>query len=295
MRRLRARDWVRLGGALLAILFVLGVEAVSGDVSRLFVDHPLLAGVVSGILLSIVAVFGIDAVRSDLHERRWGPLARLALLSLAAQTTLLIDVVLWLATGQQPSNEAEPDAGTQTRLTEIRHGAGLEPPPATSDLGAVRYEDYRAMLRRAADDPAWRAFANRQLDHWKWRNRDGISRWAAAMLTTGESSDVLNRLALLNEWLSDVQHTLRSRHHVDGDDTVAQWMRWHAEAVSVREDLVRAARGALPEEWVRFRLALPEDDRDSLARRTAAARTGEAGRHLLTRPLRNRGESVALS
>jgi hypothetical protein len=286
---------MRLGSVLLAIVLVLTIEAASGDVSGFYVNHPLQAGLLTGILLSVAAVFGIDAVRTDLNERRWGPLSRLALLSLAAQTTLLIDVVLWLATGQKPSNEAEPDDRTQARLEEVRRQAGLSPAPAAHDLGAVQHETYREMLRTAAGNAAWRHFANGQLDHWKWRNRDGVARWAAAMLTTGETSDVLNRLAMLNEWLSDVQHTLRPGHHLDSDDTVGHWLRWHAEAVSAREDLVRAARGTLSPEWARFRLALSTEDQAALARRAEAAESRRDGRHLLTRPLRSMGDSAAHS
>jgi hypothetical protein len=292
MRRLRTRDWLRLGAVVALISLVLVLEASSRRVSEFYVDHPLQAGILSGILLSVVALFGIDAVRADLHERRWGPLSRLALLSLAAQTTLLIDVALWLATGQRPVNDARPVDSTHAELERIRQRAGLPDPPAKSDLGAVEYEAYDHMLRTAARDSAWRDFANGQLDRWKWRNRDGIARWAAAMLTTGETSDVLNRLARLNEWLSDVQHTLRPDHHVDADSTAEQWLAWHAEAASLREDLVRAARDELPAEWTRFRRALPAADRDELECRAATA-TRKGARHVLVKPLHTLEESHA--
>jgi hypothetical protein len=288
MHRLRARDWIRLGLVVLTIVLVLGIEAASGEVSGFYVDHPLQAGMLTGILLSVVALFGIDAVRADLNERRWQPLSRLALLSLAAQTTLLIDVALWLVTGQRPVNDARPDAEAQAELERLRLDAGLRPPPDRPDLGAVRYADYLGMLRTAAGDPGWRDFANRHLDRWKWRNRSGIAQWAAAMLTTGETSDVLNRLAMLNEWLSDVQHTLRPENHVDADLTAGLWLQWQAEAVSLREDLVRAARGDLPQEWQRFRLALPPEDREALAARAEAGRE----RRLLAVPHRTRDDAA---
>jgi hypothetical protein len=68
---------------------------------------------------------------------------------------------------------------------------------------------------------------------------------------------------------------------------------WHAEAVSLREDLVRAARGALPGEWERFRLALPDDDRLGLHRRAEDADSDRNIRRLLTTPFRSRDESYA--
>ena len=105
------------------------------------------------------------------------------------------------------------------------------------------------------------------------------------MLTTGESADALNRLALLNEWLSDVQHSLRSDPSVDQAEAVANWLSWHAEAVSVREDLVVAGRGELPPEWPAFRQALTQTDREELAGRHDPEQPDQA-RRILREPFR---------
>lgn len=134
---------------------------------------------------------------------------------------------------------------------------------------------------------AWREFAVEQLDQWKWRNRAGIATWAAAMLSTGESADVLNRLALLNEWLSDVQHSLRTDPSADGAEAVANWLSWHAEAISVREDLVIAGRGVLPPEWPAFRQALTPTDRKDLDGRHDPERLDQA-RRILREPFKKR-------
>ena len=285
MRNLRPKDWVRFGVLVLLVLVVLAVELASGRMREFYTERPLQAGVLTGVLLSVVAYFGLDAVRADPNERRWAPLSRLALMWLASQTTLLIDVALWLVTEQRPTNEARPDDATQARLTSIRSAAGVASPPSQVDLGQVQHAPYRQMLEQLMDDPAWRSFAVEQLDRWKWHNRAGIATWAAAMLTTGESADVLNRLALLNEWLSDVQHSLRSDPPVGQAEAVANWLSWHAEAISVREDLVIAGRGELPPEWPAFRQALTQTDREELEGRHDPERPDQA-RRILREPFK---------
>ena len=292
MLKLRVKDWVRFGVLALLVVVVLAVELVSGGVREFYAARPLQAGVLTGALLSVVAYFGFDAVRAELNERRWAPLSRLALMWLASQTTLLIDVALWLVTEQRPVNEAQPDDATQTRLADIRSAAGVDSPPAKVDLGQVQHGPYRQMLEQLMADRAWRAFALEQLDRWKWRNRAGIATWAAAMLTTGESADVLNRLALLNEWLSDLQHSLRSDPPVDRAEAVTNWLSWHAEAVSVREDLVIAGRGLLPPEWSAFRQALTATDRKELEGRHDPAERPDQARRILREPFRRGGQTI---
>lgn len=289
MLGLRVKDWVRFGFLGLLVLTVLAVELASGGVREFYAARPLQAGVLTGALLSVVAYFGFDAVRAELNERRWAPLSRLALLWLASQTTLLIDVVLWLVTAQRPSNDARPDNATQATLADIRSAAGVDAPPSQVDLGQVQHDPYRRMLEQLVPDPAWRTFAVEQLDHWKWRNRSGIATWAGPMLSTGESADVLNRLALLNEWLSDLQHALRAYPRVGRDEAVANWLSWQAEAVSVREDLVIASRGVLPPEWPAFRQALTPQDRDALQGRHDPAERPDQARRILREPFRRAG------
>jgi hypothetical protein len=285
MQNLRPKDWVRFSVLVLLVVVVLVVELVSGGVREFYTERPLQAGVVTGVLLSVVAYFGLDAVRADLNERRWAPLSRLAFMWLASQTTLLIDIALWLVTAQRPVNDARPDDATQAELVNIRSAAKLDPPPLQVDLGQVQHAPYRQMLERLMVEPAWRRFAVKQLGRWKWRNRAGIGTWAAAMLSTGESADVLNRLALLNEWLSDVQDSLRSDSTFDREQAVANWLSWHAEAISVREDLVIAGRGELPPEWPAFRQALTPTDREELEGRHDPKRPDQA-RRILREPFK---------
>ena len=159
MLNLRPKDWMRFGVLALLVVAVLVVELASGGVREFYAERPLQAGVLTGVLLSVVAYFGLDAVRADLNERRWAPLSRLALMWLASQTTLLIDVALWLVTEQRPANEARPDDATQARLANIRSAAGVASPPSRVNLGQVQHALYRQMLEQLMDDHAWRSFA----------------------------------------------------------------------------------------------------------------------------------------
>jgi hypothetical protein len=289
MPHLRRKDWVRFALLVALVGAVLVVELMSGGLRDFYKERPLQAGVLTGLLLSIVAYFGFDAIRAELTQRRWAPLSRLALMWLASQTTILIDVALWLVTGQPPDNDARPDQATQDELIDIRARAGADAATKAPDLGQIKHDHYLRQLEILMRDPAWRAFARQQLDRWKWRNREGIATWAAAMLTTGESADVLNRLALLNEWISTVQESLRSPAPSPAKDPTSAWLEWHAEAVSLREDLVIASRGTLPPEWRDFRGALPQADRDALESRHGLQDSADGARTILRRPFKIAG------
>lgn len=189
-------------------------------------------------------------------------------------------------TSRPPSNDAAPDAGTARRLLDLRDRAGLPGPADTPDPGATRYEHCAAGLAVLAADEEWRSLAHGALDRAKWRNRDGIAVWSAALLTTGESADVLNRLARLNEGVSVVQEALRRGAP---EDLSAAWFDWLGEALSLREDLYVAARGGLPDEWPAFRAAARPADRELLAVRREQARTIGDVRRLLAQPLRPLG------
>ena len=269
---------------------ILLAEMRSGVLRHFYAERPLQAGVITGVMLSLVALFGFDAVRAKLNERRWLPLSRLALLSLAYQTTLLIDVLLWLVTARSPVNDARPDAATDKELEEARAHSKFQS-PTDQDLGTVQYDDYRGMLEQLIQNERWRHFAVRQIGRWKQRNRDGIGMWAAAMLTTGEAADVLNRLAMLNEWLSGVQDPLRGKGSITSDDAasvVNEWLNWHAEAVSVREDLVRAGRQVLPPEWATFREAVAPNDQRGLQDRHQKNAGVDDVRRILAKPFKQR-------
>jgi hypothetical protein len=160
-------------------------ELLLGSLRDFYRDRPLQAGILTGLLLAGVAAFGVDAVRANLHERKWEPLSRLALIALGYSTTLLVDTFLWLVTGQLPTNDAAPYVNAQERLLAVRRQAGLPDPPDPPDLGAVRYEAYAAALTQLAADAEWRSLAQAALDRAKWRNRDGIAIWSASMLATG--------------------------------------------------------------------------------------------------------------
>jgi hypothetical protein len=286
--RLRGGDWIRLTLCSLLIVVTLALECELRLVREFFSSRALLAGVTTGALLGVFAVFGFQAARAKLNDRRWAPLSRLALLSLSNQTTLLIDVALWLATGRKPVNTAAPDSRTQAQLNRIRGRNGLSR-TLESDLGKVLYGDYSVMLSTLVGDPQWRRFAIHQWDKGKWRNREGIAIWSAAMLTTGEAADVLNRLAKLNEWVAYLQRLLRGlgEHQPPSRSAVVhQWLMWHAEATSLREDLVRAARQDLSPEWKEFRNSLRPEDITALERRHATVVDARSARRLLREPYR---------
>jgi hypothetical protein len=294
MPNLRPKDRFRLALVVALLVLVLIAEHAFAAIRTFYKERPLQAGIVTGLLLSAVALFAIDAVRANLHERRWAPLSRMALLSLSYQTTLLIDTMLWLATGRLPQNDdSMPKPAWQKTLLNIRTNVNLSPPQSSGrpDLADTAYADYLEDLEAQVLNKEWRDLAYKGLDRAKWRHRDGVASWAAAMLTTGETADVLNRLADLNEGLSSVQANLRDFE--SRDEALRTWFDWHAEAVSMREDLLYAARGKLIKEWEGFRDALCPTQRAWLLHRHAIAEAGGI-RSILAHPLRDPSAQIAL-
>jgi hypothetical protein len=292
MPQVRREDVVRGVVAVAAVAATVAAELESHWIASFFADHPLQAGLVSGAILSLVAYWVINAVLAAVHEKRWRPLSALAFKALASETTLVIDVMAWLVWAIEPRNEAAPHEREQRCLTAL-HAAAALAPVDDGDLGDVRFEEYRSRLLRLLGSDRWLVFAHDTLDRWKWRNRRRIGEWAAAMLTTGESAEVLNRLAHLNDHLSTLQEWLRARRRQPGyedfDAAEAEacdvWFSVIAEAISVREDLMTAS-GRLPPTWARFRLALRAADRAKIEGRAArSSRSDRAARSVLVSAL----------
>ncbi len=287
MKKLRTKDYGRLAAVISLVAAVVVIEMVNDGIQAFYKDHPLQAGVITGVLLSVAAYFGFDAVRAELTEHRWRPLSKVALLALKYQTTLLFDTVLWLVTARPPINDARPTRDAQRELAKIRKAAGLSP-PRDLNLATITRTDYEQMLRRLIGCRAWRDYALHAIDEAKWRHRDGIAAWAAPMLTTGVSADVLNRLATLNEWSSELQLRLNrvqpERPEIEPvvEPVVEDWMDWLSEAVSLREDLVRASRGQVAPADQESRKLLTAEDARAIAERDEAAGREESRQTLIT-------------
>jgi len=108
-----------------------------------------------------------------------------------------------------------------------------------------------------------------------------------------EAPEVLARVAQLNLSLTTLQERLRALGGQSRDARVlatpitarAVWLDTHAEAVSLREDLMRVYR-AVPDVFTAFRSALPTERRDQREERAKRAATSEkAARELLESPL----------
>jgi hypothetical protein len=284
VKKLRAKDYIRFALVITLVLAVLVGEMLAGSLRTFYTDHPLQAGVLTGVLLSIVAYFGFDAVRAELTEQRWRPLSKVALLALKYETTVFFDTLLWLVTARPPVNHARPAATSQRKLTDLRAAVGLSP-PTDLNLATIKRNDYESMLRLLIEYPPWRAFAVKFINRAKWRHRDGIAAWAAPMLSTGESADVLNRVAILNEWSSEFDSGLLSLEpgEVDLEQVVDDWLNWLSEAVSLREDLVRASRGRVSSADQESRRLLTPADVLQLEERD---RGHDTARRTLTRPFK---------
>src|SRR3954447_10360181 len=207
-RALRPRDPRWAGGVVCCAAALVTAELISHRFRDFYKDRPLQAGFVTGVVLALLAYLVIDAVRANLNEKRWTPLSKLAFLALAAETTLVIDTLLSLVTGMRPDRARRTDAA-QKDLQAALAAMGLKPWQG-DDLGAVAHTEYRDQLVCVLSDRAWLALALREIGDRKWGNRDGLAKWAGAMLTIPEAANVFGRLARLNNFLSGLQEWLRA-------------------------------------------------------------------------------------
>jgi hypothetical protein len=129
------------------------------------------------------------------------------------------------------------------------------------DANGLGHAGYQARLKERLGDMTWSMTARKELEDRRVVFRNGIALWAGALVATGELADVLKRVASLNTDLSALEEWLRIRCGRGGftslawtpDLIVEIWDMVLAEALSLREDLWRDAKGTTDPAWRSFR------------------------------------------
>jgi hypothetical protein len=278
-----------VAGAAIAALTaaVLVVEGASRGFGDFFAHRPVEAGFLSGVLLTLVVSVIVGAILDSVRNVKWNSLSVAAFEALAHEVTIVIDTLNTLVTG------FAADDGLLTELRSIGLG-----PVETARAHALEHSEYMTRLEMLIDrgfnqtpeERGWCLRAQDAIIALRVGYRKGLGRWAAALVATGELARMLDRLAQLNQQLSSVEEWIRLRRGRSGWNTVAWtprvvasvWADCLGEALSLREDLWRTAKGRTDPVWRDFRNPAPAAIRDEMSRREAAWDPGDRRQRRVT-------------
>jgi hypothetical protein len=226
------------------------IEDGSPTLAKGLSEHPLFTGIATTLIWSLVAVGGFQAFRVHWEAERWRRLSSLAMMSIAYDINHLVDVFIWLIIGVKPlpTSSYVPTDGAHSVLNSIRLMV-LEGETHTddTDFSHVQSERYEKDLVSLAVNREWLMLANAEIDRAKVHQRRSIALWVPAMMLHQNATKVLARVVDLNDFMSDVQGSLRDQLVCQSPETrdvlVDRWTQFMAEAVSLREDLRATSRG----------------------------------------------------
>jgi len=219
-----------------------------GDLDR---DHPIVGSLFSGFLVAVTGVLVFDTVRMHLEKKKWKAVSNVALLALSHDLTLVIDVFLWLGSGRTPRSQIGVRPLHKVKMVRLRLRKLLKP-SFDSDYGHLAYENYNQMLVKLVEDKAWCEVAEAEVSRSKDEHRQSVIRLLPAMFLTADAVGILNRVVLVNHWMTALHSNLnylakpevrRRRDRRDLEQAIGRdWMAFLAEAISLREDLWFMAR-----------------------------------------------------
>lgn len=242
----------------LGALFLVALLALAAADPLLHGGHrwtkwPMVAQVSSGLLLLALTVFSIDTLvrrrddraRARELETRWRGLGGIPFRSLAAVCGDLVDAQGWMLTGHHPyGRPGELSADDAVTLQRLLDRLDV---PARSIPSGHEAASFEANIARTLTAPEWCGFAHSRLHLVKRGFREGVALWTMPMFSLDALADVLRRMADLDDLVSDLQGHLarlgKLPGELPGDACQAKdaWFTTLAAAVSLREDLIRAA------------------------------------------------------
>ncbi|WP_426228299.1 hypothetical protein [Pseudarthrobacter sp. DSP2-3-2b1] len=264
------KDWRRLAIMLALLGALLTWELSDPQVGDFFQKHPLLGGVFTATLLSILTIGGFAALRSHWEAEKWRRLSALAVLSIAFDLTVMIDVFIWLVTGARPSDTVSPARRHHAELKAAIRTAGLQT-LTEPDFGQLDYGTYEERLENLLRNEGWLRVALQEIDRYKAQHRRGIALWIPSMAFNPYAAAILDRVVAVNDFSSYVQKNLRARLSQIQETTTHEqlkqsWFDFLAESINLREELWTISRGRMSE-WHVFRTLLPPDLREAMAQR----------------------------
>jgi hypothetical protein len=213
----------------------------------------MASSIVAGVLLFFVAAFVVDEVLQERQLRAWRRVADVAYRSLGHLAAELHAGLAFLVGGDAGRTDPPIPKEAQVRLqARIAH---LERKEWASDP--------TRRLLDLLEDPQWLVVARDGLATLKFRYREGLARWAPAMLSAERLARILDAVAGIEDVRDEVETSiirLIKLHDPDYPDAAApaedaaaekaivveRWVDVEVETVAIQEALMRAVRH---DEW----------------------------------------------
>jgi hypothetical protein len=190
-------------GAALALLALAAAIVSEQFAERLWVRHPLLAGLASSAIVVMLSVAVVNEALEIRRRRRWVVLAQYVTLELVRDARMVWTAVVELA-GLMPDH-ANPPVAIDAAAVVVR-----DTPRLTKAVHGLLADADR---RRALRDHVVRLVAH---------NDEVLGRWAAVMLNAGAYAEVVDRHVELAGSLAWLGSLLDRSEPSDGDQ-----LRWH--------------------------------------------------------------------
>jgi hypothetical protein len=176
---------------------VIASDASDHLLSGFWREHSMLSAIVSGLLFIAIGVLVVDDAISALESRRWRRVQRVVWRSLTVSLRRFRSRLSFCVTGDENGARATSDSGSWDRVKLAAAACGQLPPRHD-----VRV---RALIR----NPEWVGGVRRLLVEEKDAGRELLARWAPLMLASGDLAGELEKVAELNDDISDLERQLR--------------------------------------------------------------------------------------
>jgi len=181
--------------------------------------------------------------------------ASAALGAVATAVEDLLHSLAWLVTGSLPRGR-DPGPPGRHVLQGVFSVQGLDL-VRTGDGGRLSWDDVMARrLPLLLGDRVWPGVASHALERLERRHRERVAEWAPFLRGSRDLRAVLRRAEQMPERLAGLRADVLGRPD-DPAATLEDWATTVAEAIRLREDLLRAS-GAERDDVTRFQTALPE-------------------------------------
>jgi hypothetical protein len=160
-------------------------------------DHSMISAVVSGLLFIGIGVLVVDDAIGSLERRRWRRVQRVVWRSLTVSMRRLRSRLRFFMTGDDSGARVSADTSSWERVKTGARACGHLPP------------DHASRFRALVTNADWVTGARKLLVEEKDAGRELLARWAPLMLASGDLARELEKVARLNDELSDFERELR--------------------------------------------------------------------------------------
>lgn len=219
---------------LFVLAIIVGVTATDWPLPVLngfWLDHPIVAGVVSGILLLVFAAIIVEGWLEERETERWSPVAAVIYRAIANEArdvrVRIGHYVDGSAASWWPADHWMP--AVQQVLDSNEHALS----------GLATFDERIDILAR---DPEWRSVAWEGVRYTKRLQWDIVAKWAPAVAGNPKFVPALEELTTLNDQIAHLQMLLDDSQGTTDVRAIAErWQEVVAETYRIERNLINEA------------------------------------------------------